>query len=409
MNRKNCWNFPSVFTTLALAAVAGCSVEVLVPGTTSSVSGGTGGSSSSSGGTGGCAVEPAPGLPEVVLVNPTSGVFLGGALHLSVSIGDEPEHYVVLKIDGGTGYLVNQANELDGPANLAPVDAQTSARVSHAGGSLVVETIDVSNPWKPFKTSSLPLAGTVPAGFWKVFSVVDNHLFTCLTIPPATKAVLVDVPLDGSGPPATPAHENNWDQVCNGFDGAHDAGAARGPVWFTWGYESDLKIFDVSSKGQKRMSEYNYNPDGIHAYGSVLWAATDGERIVFDPESNSEVFLYTVGSSLDSTTHAQFVLPGPKRLLGVVGKVAYWATATGVRAYDVANIDAPKLLDFHADAAVGEGLATLIAADAAHLAVADADGRLFVIPLGSSGVVEPLKTYLGEPKSGSAGACGDAP
>ena len=140
----------------------------------------------------------------------------------------------------------------------------------------------------------------------------------------------------------------------------------------------------------------------------MLSAATDGERVVFDPESNAEVFLYTVGSSVDFITHAHLSLSGAKRLLGVVGRVAYWATESGVRAYDVTDLDAPKLLDFHADVALGEGLATLMASDATRLAVTDAEGRLYVIPLGSSGPVVPLKTYLGEPPAGSAGPCGDA-
>lgn len=416
MTPTNPFEFHVACATLTLAALTGCGGEVLVPNAGSAAGAGTGGaagSSVSSGGAGGsggdCVPDPAAGLPEIVLSNPTSGAFIGGTLHLTVSLGDQPAHYMVLKIEGGKGYVVNQASELDGPANLAWVDAQTRARVRSASGALTADVIDVSNPTKPFKTSSLPLDGTVPAGFWKVFSVVDNHLFTCLTTPPATDAVLVSVPLDGSGPAVPVQQETSWEHVCSGFASAHDSGVARGPVWLTWGYDSDLKIFDVTSKGAKKEGEYNYNPDGVHHYGSVLSAATDGERIVFDPANDSEVFLYTPGSSVDYVTHAYFGLPGPKQLLGVVGKVAYWATAKGVRAYDVENIDAPKLLDFHADADFGEGLAALIADDAEQLAVADAEGRLFVIPLGSSGKVEPLQTYLGEPGEGSAGSCGNAP
>ena len=403
--------FPLAFATLALAAVAGCSGEVLVPAAASggtSVTGAGGGASSSSGNVGGaggaCVSDPTAGLPEIALHNPTSGAFVGGTLHLSVSVGDAPAHYMVLKIAGGVGYVVNQANELDGPANLAVVDAQTSARVSSATDSLAAELIDVSTPTKPFKKSSLPLEGTVPAGFWKVFSVVDNHLFTCLTTAPDTDALLFDVPLDGSSPPAPAQIEPSWEHVCSASGFADDAGVARGRVWLTWGYDSDLKIFDVAPGASKKQGEYNYNPDGIHHYGPVLTAATDGERVVLDPANNSEVFLYTPGSNVDYITHAYFGLGGPKQLLAVVGKVSYWATPTGVRAYDVENIDAPKILDFHADADFGEGLAALIAEDPTQLAVADAEGRLFLIPLGSSGPVAPLKTYLGEP--GEASSCG---
>jgi hypothetical protein len=74
-------------------------------------------------------------------------------------------------------------------------------------------------------------------------------------------------------------------------------------------------------------------------------------------------------------------LDGPANL-AVVGKVAYRATKKGVRAWDVEDINAPKLLDFHADADFGAGLAALIADDPHRLAVVDAGGRLYVIPLG---------------------------
>lgn len=416
MNPTISRKFPLACATLTLVALAGCSGEVLVDGAsgaaagaTSGASTGEGGSSSSSGTVGGaggeCVPDPTAGLPAITLEDATSGVFIQGTLHLSASVGGEPAHYTVVKLADGVGYVVNQPTDLDGPANLAPVGPGTSARVVSKEGVVRVELINVSTPTMPFTTASFTLDGTVPAGFWKVFSVVDNHLFTCLTTPPATDAVLVDVPLDGS-PPAPVVVEPSWDHVCSAKGFADDSGTARGPVWLTWGYDSDLKIFDVTPQGAKKQGEYNYNPDGVHQYGAVLSAATDGERVVFDPANDSEVFLYTPGSNVDYITHAYFGVAGPKQLLGVVGKVAYWATAKGVRAYDVEDINAPKLLDFHADADFGEGLAALVAVDPERLAVVDAEGRLYVIPLGSSGPVAPLKTYLGEPAPGSTGSCG---
>ena len=421
MNPTNPCNFPLACATLVLASLVGCGGEVLVTeasgvsggaGTTTGVGGSSGSWASSSGsgdagGAGGeCVPDPTAGLPEITLQNPTSGAFIGSTLHLSVSIGDAAEHYAVLKLAGGVGYVVNQPGELDGPANLAEIDASTYARVHGGSAGLAAEVIDVSDPEKPFKKSSVVLDGAVPAGFWKVFSVVDDHLFTCLSTAPDADAVLFDVPLDKATPPAPAAVEQSWEHVCSGFASAHDSGVARGRVWVTWGYDSDLKIFDVGLAGVHKQGEYNYNPDGVHQYGPVLFAATDGERIVLDPANNSEVFLYTPGSGTMEITHAYFGLSGPKQLLAVVGKVSYWATAKGVRAYDVQNIDAPLLLDFHADADFGEGLAALIAQDPKQLAVVDSDGRLYVIPLGSSGPVAPLKTYLGEPGEGSAGSCG---
>lgn len=272
MNPTISRNIPLVCATLALVALAGCSGEVLVDGASGATSGastgeGAGGSSGSSGsvgGTGGeCVPDPAAGLTAIALEDATSGVFLQETLHLSASVGGEPAHYTVVKLADGVGYVVNQPTDLDGPANLAPVDPGTAARVVSKGGVLRVELIDVSTPTMPFTTASFTLDGTVPAGFWKVFSVVDKHLFTCLTTPPATDAVLVDVPLDGS-PPAPVVVEPSWDHVCSAQGFADDSGMARGPVWLTWGYDSDLKIFDVTPQGAKKQGEYNYNPDGIH-------------------------------------------------------------------------------------------------------------------------------------------------
>ena len=98
-----------------------------------------------------------------------------------------------------------------------------------------------------------------------MFSVVEEHLFTCLSLPSdTTGAILMDVPLDGSGPPAPTPQEVDWERVCSGASSAHDGGAALGPAWLTWGYESDLKIFNVTPQGIKKSGEYNYNPDGIH-------------------------------------------------------------------------------------------------------------------------------------------------
>ena len=66
----------------------------------------------------------------------------------------------------------------------------------------------------------------------------------------------------------------------------------------------------------------------------------------------------------------------------------------------MSDIDAPKLLDFHADVDFGEGLATLIAADAERLAVTDAAGRLYLVPLGSSGPVAPIVVRAGPAPAG---------
>jgi hypothetical protein len=164
-------------------------------------------------------------------------------------------------------------------------------------------------------------------------------------------------------------------------------------------------IFDVTSAAATSIADYFYNPNGVHAYGPVLSASTDGSRIAFDVGHDSRFFLYRVGSGDMTITHVYLEVAGPKRLLGVVDHVAYLATPSGVRAYDVTDVPGQSgpddarmpLLDFHADIDLGDGLATLIASDSRRLAMIDAEGRLYVVPLDRSGAVAPLRIYDGPP------------
>lgn len=384
---------------LAAIGLVGCGGNVLTPpddgsgatGDTSTISDSTSGGGASTGTTTtkppGCKGDlPAP----IQLDHATSGTFVGGYLHISAQLAGGPEIYHVLQIAGGEGWLVNSVPGLAGSARIVRVwDPSSYARLRVEGESAFIDLIDAKEPAWPTIPKSRAVPGVVPAAWSRAMSVVSAHALVCASPAPGEDAVLTSISIfaDDEEPKAvTPTP--SFDQPCSG--NYHDTGAAHGTTWMVWGTESDLTIYGVSPATSTHVADYYYNPDGIHQYGNVLSAATDGSRIVFDPANDSEVFLYAVGSGLPYTTHAYFGLEGPKRVLAVVDQIAYLATQKGVRAYDVSDVDAPALLDYHADADFGEGLATLIAADGERLVVTDAAGRIYLIPLGSSGAAAPL-------------------
>jgi len=297
-----------------------------------------------------------------------------------------------------------------GPANLAPAGGGSHARIRISDGATWLDVIDTSAPANPVLQKSVPVDGSVPPAWQGTFTTVGDRLLTCLALEPETDAVLVAVPLTGEAPPEKLADGGN--EPCTGWFGEEATGTALGSTWLSWKDGGYLAIFDASSKPVAQLADYNYSPDGIHAYGSVVSAATDGRRIVFDIGNDSRFFLYAMESGDATITHTWFGLDGPKKLLGVVEASAYVATASGVHVFDVSTIpetvpvdDWPTpLLDDHADIALGEGLATLVAADSQRLLLTDATGRAYLVPVHPSGPVAPMKFYRGPPPA-SGKAC----
>lgn len=390
------------FTTPALLAIFfafGCGSQVDVGAASESTSG-----AGSTGAGGACDPANAPGLTKALLGAPSSGVFMGDYLHLSTPLDGAPEGYVVLQLAAGAGFVVATPQDLAGPANLAPAGQGRHARLRASDTSTNVDVVDTSNPAKPILIDSLSIPDLVPSAWQTVFSVIDgDQLLACFRPSPDEDAVLSKVALSPTAQPI-PIPPSSSYQPCGGFV-ALDHGTARGATWLSWGAEADLRIFDVTSSAVTSVAEYLYNPNGVHAYGPVLSASTDGSRVAFDIGHDSRFFLYPLGSGDGTVTHVYLGIKGPKRLLGVVNQIAYLATTSGVRAYDLTDVPGPSagddakmpLLDFHADIDFGEGLATLIASDGQRLAVIDSEGRFYVVPLDRSGAVSPLEVYLGPP------------
>jgi hypothetical protein len=348
-----------------------------------------------------CDVDPPPSGALVSLDSVTSGTFIGQTLHLAGRL-DGTETYLVLGIQDGYAWVVDQRPDLLGPADLAPAGPGMHARFRSYGLSIDIDVIDTSTPEKPALKVTHSYGAEVPPAWQSVFSVVDDHLLFCGAMSPNPPPQLHSVPLDGTMPPFLIEGSGVYN-VCSGL--SHDAGTAKGRLWMAWGEKSDLFIYEASATSVQKIADYQYNPDGIHAYGAVLSASTDGERIVFDPANESEFFLYSVGSGEPIITHTVFGVQGPKRLLGVVDHIAYLATPEGVRAYDATKIGPSTdwyslpFLDYHADIPFGPDLARLIAANDLYLAVVDNSDRFYLIPRGKSGPVEPLAVHVEPPAS----------
>jgi hypothetical protein len=352
-----------------------------------------------------CADLPEPADPTPFEVrDPASGVFIGNTLHLDATVSGE-RRYVVLEIASiEVAHAVAIRDDLLGPANWAPVAEGTHARVrAGSAGDVHVDVLDTTNPTAPALLASKAIAADVDASLPLVFSADREHVFFCAREAPEEQRKLVAVHLYDPTQPGDPSWLGT--PMCDHYP---DGGmAAQGEIWMVWGKEYDLDVYTVDPQGWTHIADYYYNPDGVHAYGEVLHASTDGSRAVFDPANDSEFFLVNVPEYTPSgaIAHAYFGIAGPKRLLGVTGQVAYLATPDGIRAYEISDIDQPKLLSYEAHINFGEGLARLIATSDRWLAVVDASGALYVVPSHVSGRVEPLRVYGAEGPPAPAPSC----
>lgn len=355
-----------------------------------------------------CVDPPPPAVPAptpVEVRDPASGIFLGDTLHLEATVDGE-RRYVVLEVESSeTAHAVATREDLLGPANWAPLEEGTHARVrAGSAGEVHVDVIDTKDPATPELLASKTIVADVDASLPLVFSADPWHVFFCARPAEQEQRKLVAVHFFDPADPGEPHWLNS--PVCDHYP---DGGAAaRGDLWMVWGKEYDLDVYTVALWGTEHIADYYYNPDGIHQYGPVLDASSDGSRAAFDPGNDSEFFLVNVPEPTPSgaIAHAYFGIAGPKRMLGVADQIVYLATPDGVRAYDIADIDNPELLPYEASIAFGDGLARLIATSDRWLAVVDQGGTLYVVPRDVSGPVAPLQVYEPRESPVEPPACG---
>jgi hypothetical protein len=383
---------------LAAAMHLGCSGEVTVTQGDTGENTGEGGIVDSGPAT--CEPGTTPAPSDAVFLDVTgarSAAFIGDNLHLEAKVAGM-DRYLVLAIESQSlARAVGMPEALLGPANLAEVATGTHARVrALPDGGGIVEVVSTADPAAPALIGSLPLAGEVdgPA----VFSATEHRLFFCMR--PAAKEDRQFVSVDLSDP-TKPGEPQAVDSiVCNFYDSARFA--AVGSTWISWNqptgtYVQQTDTYAVHAAGVKHLVDYGYNQTGVHQYGNVVDAATNGVRAVFDPENESQFLLVDqMDGPGASFAWAYLGMKGPKRLLGVADTTLYLTTAEGVRAYDIADIESPELSPYEAAIAFGDGAPRLLAASDRFLVVADGEDALYLVPRDAPGEVAPLKVYQGD-------------
>jgi hypothetical protein len=337
-----------------------------------------------------------------------SAAFIGDHLHLQASVGGV-DRYLVLGIDAkGEAYLEATPDALLGRADLAPLAASLHARVEVAtGGAARVDVVDTADPAAPAIVASLALDGAIEAP--AVFSAADGHAYFCMRPPGEDAHQLFSVDLSVPTAPGEPQRIESF--LCNIYE-LDDQGArfaARGATWLSWNlptgtFAQSANVYAVTPSSAAHVVDYGYNQTGIHHYGNVVSAATNGVRAVFDPENESQFLLADQLSGPNGDfAWAVFSIKGPKRLLGVADTTVYLTTKDRVRAYDISDIQHPALLPYEASVALGADPPRLLATSDRFLAVASAGGDLFLVPRDHPGTIAPLQVH---PETAPGATCG---
>jgi hypothetical protein len=326
--------------------------------------------------------------PDIALRDPESATFVGDDLHVVASI-DGTVRYAVLAPEGDAAQLL-ALPKLEGSASLVRVRDDRYVRPRFEEG-LGIDFIDTSVREAPVRVITYQMAGEVPERFQHTFSVHDGRLFLCAAhdSEPLLSAMDVDGYVPGELAPLSDS------LACGDFQ---DAAVAADALWVSWIVGDDVQMtqiwgYDLAAGGVTGGVSFGYNPTGVHQYGVAAGAATDGTRIVLDTVSDRWFLLFDAEGNPSGGPYVAFGLPGPKALLTVAAQKAYFATADGVHAYDVSDIQAPALTDFHAEIALDPDTTRLLAAGAHHLALADTEGNLYLVPLDRSGPVAPVRVY----------------
>jgi hypothetical protein len=337
-----------------------------------------------------------------------SARFYDDYLHVEAMMNND-ERYVVLNLASDTtahvvwtdnGYLL-------GPANLAQVTSTSGARVRAGdGGVPTVEVFDLTPPVKSLKllaaqemNVNAPTLDPNLSGF----TFANGLFYFCATMVGDTDRSLVSVPIDPEKPLEYPSVTS--DAVCKSAY-QNDRFVASDGVFAVWNiptgdYVARAEVYRASGQGTVHPGDYGYNQTGVHQYGNVVAAFTDGKRAIFDPENDNWVFLFgALDQPYADYDQASLAIAGPKHVLGLVDGIAYVATPDAIRAYDVTNIHDVKLLPFEAKLPFDGAQAQLVASSKDRLAITDTGGHLFIARRDGNSV-ERLLIY----KSGATPTC----
>ncbi len=353
---------------------------------------------------------PKPGVSAeatrpVALTDVRAVTFVRDYLYVEAK-ADGVDTFLVLRVAGNVATVVEQRPDLrrDQP-RTERVDAATLVRLRADDAGTSFELVDVRKPEHPVTTVERRIDGTIEPSWRQTFTVDERDLVACTRPAPNAPTRVTRVSLDATkvggsametfvwtsegASPSKPCGSDYY--LENSGTRGGGTGLARGPLWLAWGTDQDLDIWRVRDAAE-HLGDYYYNPSGVHAYGPVQYAFTDGARVAFDPRNDSEVFLWAIDGNREMITHAVLGLPGPKRLVAVAAARAYVATTSGLRRYDIENVDSPRLEGEELRADFGE-LPRPLAESETQLALV-AGSRIYLAPLtldAPGGSIEPLR------------------
>lgn len=313
-------------------------------------------------------------------------------LHIEAALGGERVYAVVEPASADFATLHEILPELEGGASWTPQAEGYWARVrgtkldvmaaSEHGGSLV-GTTDLPAP---------QVSGSEGIAF------DGTYLYLCLeeegTQPPLLHRFDVT-----SSVPAHPT-EAGTGEVCDLYSGR---GLAEGDLWVDTG-EVDVRFFGL---GAGVGNGHGWNPDGVHSYGLMTGAATDGHVIAVTLENQAYAFLYYTDESEQYVVYSSFG-GGDKKLLGVVDGRAIVAVPSDasveLEAFELVpapawGVTAPRgdLAITLSSVAGGASNLRMLTHDTERAVLTDGTSA-FLVPLHGTGTVAPL--YVAEPGAG---------
>ena len=339
-----------------------------------------------------CVEPPTIAPAEVALRVDEAATLIDGRLHLTGSV-DGDEGYFTPRLERGALWFDRAPLAIEGPAAWVRVN-ETWARVRgrEQAGTLAGEWLDGD------ATTAVALEGVVPPAYRGTYSAFDGGLVFCHQV--AAEAEMRLVAADASGALTTVAEAG-----CGTF---FHASAAAGPLFVSWtlgtGPDSGFTQVTNLAAGGATVVSFGFAPNGVHQYGGINGAGTDGAVTVVSTDNDDHLLAFDAeGKTSNEGPYVFFSPAGPKRLLAVVDTWAYFATPDSAVAFDLGDIAAPVLVADRADADWDPASLTYLDATDDALLVRDADGRLWSVPRRLDGAVTAVSAYAGEPIETPAG------
>jgi len=362
---------------------SGCGSSVTLLGAEGS------GSDSGEGGAGTepCVEVPAPMPAEVAMRVDEAATLIEGRLHFTGSVDGE-EGYFVPRLEDGVLWFDAEPLAIEGPARWAAWSGGAWGRVVGGDGttSLRAERLEGD------AVAALPLEGEVPQGYRGTFSSFSDRLVFCHRAFAGAEMRLVGVASDGSLQTV----------AAGGCSDFYDASAAHGALFVSWTLGTGIsggntKVVNLAEGGDTVVS-FGFAPSGVHDYGGINGAGTDGAVAVVSTDNDDWMLVFDEQgqTSLDGP-YVAFSPAGPKRLLAVLDAWAYFATPEGVVAYDLSDVAVPAIVEDRAEADWDPATLTFLTASEDRLFVRDGDGQLWSVPRRLDGPVAPTSAYAGEP------------